>query len=85
MVRGGWRLDRIFVLQITPDAGRTLSAPSMQRAKPCPWSVARVGTVGVDPIAGQSYTDRRGKVLPLPVSDHKGLLLTIEPRAESGV
>ena len=57
----------------------------MQRAKPCPWSVARVGTVGVDPIAGQSYTDRRGKVLPLPVSDHKGLLLTIEPRAESGV
>ena len=79
MVRGGWRLDRIFVFAPTPDGGRALGAPSAQ-TRTRVWTVARVGTLGVDPIAGEFYTDRRGKRLPLPVSDHKGLLLTIEPR-----
>ena len=85
-----WRLDRCFVFPVSGHqaAGRTLgSASGSSSSGPRSLAVraASVALVGQSPIPGEyyDYDDRRkGTTIrkELPVSDHKGLLVTLEAR-----
>jgi len=91
------RLDRCFVLSLRgggvgqklgamdawlASSGRAANAggSSDGRGEAAAVTVSSVTLVGQD-IPGEMMLDRRGKTKPLPVSDHKGLLVALDAAA----